>query len=247
MTSKKTGLGDRLWVGGHDLSGDVGSIGTLDGPRGVLDVTGIGQSAVERVPGRSDVRLDFSSWFDDAVGQAHPVLSALPTGNVVILYSNGVSVGAASAGAVVTQIGYGGGRGNDGSLSFGVQGQGSAGVPLEWCQLLTAGEITHASATSSASKDDAAATAQGLAAYLQLGELDSGSVTVSVEHSANDSTWATLVSFTAVADGTEPAAQRITIAGSVDRYLRVTTSGTFSNARLVVAYRRGTAQDDVAY
>ena len=34
---------------------------------------------------------------------------------------------------------------------------------------------------------------------------------------------------------------------SPDRYLRVTTTGTFTNADLVVAYRRGTAQDDVSY
>ncbi|MFQ6027410.1 MAG: hypothetical protein ACE5Q6_07955, partial [Dehalococcoidia bacterium] len=85
MTTKRSGLGDNLWVGGNDLSGDVGSIGTLDGPRQVLDVTSISKSAVERVQSLSDVQLDFSSWFNDAVGQAHPVLSALPTGNVVVL------------------------------------------------------------------------------------------------------------------------------------------------------------------
>ena len=190
MTTKKSGLGDNLWIGGNDLSGDVGSIGTLDAPRQVLDVTSMGKSAMERVQGLSDVQLDFSSWFNDAAGQAHPVLSALPSGNVVVLYSNGTSVGVAAAFATVTQIGYEGSRGNDGGLSHSVQGQGNAGITLEWGELLTAGEITHASATNSASKDDTSGTSNGLAACLHLRELDSGTVTVTIEHSDDDAAWA---------------------------------------------------------
>ena len=65
--------------------------------------------------------------------------------------------------------------------------------------------------------------------------------------SANNSDWADLVSFTAVANGNEPASERVSVTGTVNRYLRVTSTGTFSNAKFIIAYRRGTAQDDPAY
>ena len=49
----------------------------------------------------------------------------------------------------------------------------------------------------------------------------------------------------AVADGAEPTAERVTVSGAVERYLRVTTTGTFTNATFIVTTRRGTSADDV--
>ena len=57
--------------------------------------------------------------------------------------------------------------------------------------------------------------------------------------------WATVLSFSAVADGAEPTAERVTVSGAVERYLRVTTTGTFTNATFIVTTRRGTSEDDV--
>ncbi|NIV28256.1 MAG: hypothetical protein GWN58_01720 [Anaerolineae bacterium] len=44
-----------------------------------------------------------------------------------------------------------------------------------------------------------------------------------------------------------PAAERVTVAGTVDRYLRVTSSGTFTSADFAVMVRRGESVDDEAY
>ena len=51
----------------------------------------------------------------------------------------------------------------------------------------------------------------------------------------------------AVANGAEPASERKTVSGTVNRYLRLTTTGTFVNCIFAVAIRRGEAVDDEAY
>ena len=50
-----------------------------------------------------------------------------------------------------------------------------------------------------------------------------------------------------VASGAEPVAERKTVSGTIDQYLRITTTGTFTNADIAIGYRRGLTGDDVAY
>ena len=124
----------------------------------------------------------------------------------------------------------------------------SNGVAMDWCDLLTDGQVTHASAGSNTSRDDGAATSAGLVAYLEIVDCDSGTPTVVIQQSSDNGSsdaWATVLSFSAVGYASAPTAERVTVSGAVERYLRVTTTGTFSNADFIVATRRGTAQDDV--
>ncbi|MGH6654060.1 MAG: hypothetical protein ACRDVE_02510 [Actinocrinis sp.] len=81
-------------------------------------------------------------------------------------------------------------------------------------------------------------SAWGAQGYLQVTGFAGTSVTVTVEHSADNSAWATLLSFAAVTAA--PNAQRVVVANTttVDRYLRVSTSGTFSSATFAVALAR---------
>ena len=79
-------------------------------------------------------------------------------------------------------------------------------------------------------------------------DCDSGTPTVTIEQSSDNGSgdaWATVLSFTAVGYASAPTAERVTVSGAVERYLRITTTGTFSNLDFVVTTRRGTAQDDV--
>lgn len=245
--AKKSGLGGSFWIGGYDLSGDVSTISNAGSPRQTLEVTGLDKSAIERIMGLSDGNMEIAVWFNDAALQEHVALSTLPTADRLALYAQGGGIGDVAAGIQGKQINYDWTRGVDGSLAGVVQVQGSAGVPLEWMVMLTAGVDVAASSGSVASKDDSASSASGLAAILQVVDIDSGTPTVVLEDSANDSTWATLISFTAVANGAEPTAERKTVAGTVDRYLRVTTTGTFTNLDYALAYRRGATVDDEAY
>ena len=75
-------------------------------------------------------------------------------------------------------------------------------------------------------------------------DIDSGTPTVKIEDSTNNSSWSDLIAFTGIANGNEPTAEYKTVTGTVNRYLRITTTGTFSNADFAVAIQRGTAQDD---
>lgn len=71
-------------------------------------------------------------------------------------------------------------------------------------------------------------TANGAQCYVQVTGFTGTSVTVTVQHAPDNATWSTLAAFTAVTAA--PAWQRVAVAGTVARYLRVITTGTFSSA-----------------
>ena len=244
--AKQTGLTDNFFIDGHDLSGDVTSVDTISGSKATLETPVIESAGMGRLAGHGSGEISFTSWFDDGTNLEHTALAGMPTTDVVVLYTRGVASDSPAAGIVAKQINYDGSKGSDKSLTMNVQCLANA-VPLEWGVLLTAGAITQSSAGSESSKDDSASSSNGIAAYLQMIDINSGTPTITIEHSANNSSWSTLLSFSAVANGNEPAAERVTASGTVNRYLRITSTGTFSNAKFVVAYRRGESVDDTSY
>ena len=246
--AKGSGLAQAFFIGGRDLSGDVGSLSRCGSLRALHDVTGLNQSAIHRVNGLADGVIEFNPWFNDAAAQEHIALRGLPTADVIVLYANRSLVDAAAAGLVAKQMNYDWTRPADGSLAGVVQALAN-GTPLEWGVMLTAGSITHASATSAASKDDAASSANGIVGYLQVVSIATGTPTFVIEESSDNGVgdaWTAKLSFAAVAQASAPTAERLTATGTVERYLRATTTGTFTNAVFAIMYRRGTAQDDVA-
>jgi hypothetical protein len=76
-------------------------------------------------------------------------------------------------------------------------------------------------------------TAFGAQAYLQVTQVTGTSVTVTVQHSPDNSTWSTLAAFAAVSAA--PATQRLAASGTVGRYLRAISTGTFSAASFAVS------------
>jgi hypothetical protein len=147
---------------------------------------------------------------------------------------------------IAKQINYDPTRGQDGQLTFKVDALAN-GFGLEWGVQLTAGQRTDGSATNGASVDllTASPGAFGLQAYLQVFSFTGTSVTVKLQESSDNNVgdpWADVVggAFTAATGRTT---QRIaTAAINVERYLRVVTTGTFSNAVFaVMATRNGTA------
>ena len=244
--AKQAGLAQEFYAGGYDLSGDVGAIQECSCPRVVLEVTAINKSARERVNGLADGKIVFSPWFNDAANQEHAALKGLPTADVLVMYVDAPTVGQPAACLVAKQMSYDWRRGNDGSLAGTVEARGQ-GNALDWLDMLTAGIRTDTAATNGSSKDDAAATTYGIVAHLQAFAFTGTSVTVAIQESSLDGgadPWATKLSFIAVSASRQ--AERKTATGTVERYLRVVTTGTFTSAAFAVAYRRGTAQDDVS-
>ncbi|MES9522466.1 hypothetical protein [Streptomyces capoamus] len=239
--AKTSGLGDALFLTGNDLSGDITAIGNVGGGPATLDVTSIDKSAMERIGGVRDGRLECTSWFDPAT--SHPVLSALPTTDVQAMYCRGTTLGNPAANLVAKQVNYDGTRGNDGSFTFAVSLQGNA-YGLEWGTLLTAGKRTDTAATNGTSVDlTTVSTSFGAQAHLQLFAFTGTDVTIKIQDSADNSTFAdvTGLAFTAIT-GTTPQAQRIATGSTatIRRYVRAitVTTGGFTSCTFAVSFTR---------
>lgn len=239
---KESGLGDRLYVGGFDLSGDIGSLGNIGGGPAVLDVTSINVSAFEKIGGLIDGRFEYSAWLNLDSGRAHSRFSTLPGGSQVLTYGRGATLGAPGAGIVGKQIDYAGKRANDGAMSFDISTQVADGFAVEWGEQGTAGLRTDTAATNGPSLDGLAASAFGLRAYLHVVAFTGTSCTVTVQDSADNATFAA-VSGAVFTAATGITAQRIatTPTAAVRRYLRVVTAGTFTSVTLHVLLVRGAA------
>src|SRR3972149_5179969 len=126
---KESGIGDRLFVGGYDLSGNVGAVNTIADRRARAG------------------EISFSSWFDSATDKEHDALKTLPTTDRTVLYFHGTTVGGPAAGLVGKQVDYSFARGADGSLAATVQALSNA-TALDWGISLTAGKELFASAVA---------------------------------------------------------------------------------------------------
>lgn len=245
--TKQSGLGDALYVGGYNVSGDIGSLSRIGGGPAVLDFTAINASAMERGGGVRDGSMEFTSYFNTSAGQAHSVFSALPTTDVVCTYCRGTSLGNPSAALVAKQVGYDPTRGNDGSLTFQTAMQAN-GYGLQWGVQLTAGTRTDTAATNGTSVDTTASASFGAQAFLQVTAFTGTDVTVKIQDSADNVTFAdvTDLAFTQITSGT-PTAQRITTSSStatIRRYVRavtVTTGGVTSVSFQVTLCKNTTA------
>lgn len=258
--AKQTGLGARAFVQGIDISGEVNAIGSITSTQELLDVTTIDKSATARLPGREDGSIAFNAWFDpgtlplaafppssDALHVPYAWTSAakLPTGQRGVMVQIAVSGTPALSDAVAMLQAR--------QSNFDVQRQpGNAlactatfqadGAGIVWGKALTAGMVTHASAASGTSIDDAAASSAGAIAMVQARPPASGTATPVIQDSADDSSFAAItgMTFTAVANTDAPTAQLVQSSATqaIRRYVRVASTGTFTNFPVAMAYRR---------
>lgn len=231
--TKETGLGDFMSVAGYDLSGDIGALKSIHGGlTGTQNVTGINKRAFERKGLGRDGGFDFTSFWNTDAGAGTTRLKTLPTTDIIATYHHGAVIGNPAASCIAKQIDYNPNRAEDGSLVAEVQTM-SNGYGLEWGDQLTAWQRTDTTATNGSSLDGSASSANGLQAYLHVYSFTGTSVTIKIQESSDNAVgdpFADVVGggFTLV---TGITSQRIATSNalSVERYLRVVTSGTFSN------------------
>jgi hypothetical protein len=228
--TKSSGLGDNFYVGGNDVSGDINSLGKISGTLATLDVTAITESAHERLGGKRDANIQFVSYWNPT--GVHPVLSALPTADVQASYRRSTVLGAPAAEIVAKQVNYDGTRGNDGAYTFACTLDAN-GYGLEWGQQLTAGLRTDTAATNGASIDTGGSLSFGAQAYLQVTAFTGTDVTVKIQDSADNATFADVAGLTFTQTTSAPGTQRIATGNTatIRRYLRavtVTTGGLTS-------------------
>jgi len=243
--AKQAGIGDNLYVAGYDLSGDVGTVQTISSSAPHLDVTGIDKSAHERLFGNADGEISFNSFFNDAAIHEHEALKGLLRTDRIVSYFRGTVQGGWTANMIGKQINYDWVRAADGSLIATVQALAN-GYGLEWGQSLTAGKRTDTTATAPATGTDVAtttgvSTAFGMAAYLQVFSFTGTSATMTIQDSADNSSFlgiTGLSAFTAATGITEQRIETDTLARTIRRYLKVNTTGTFSECTFAVTVVR---------
>ena len=242
---KQSGLGADLLVGGYQIGNDVGQVNNMSCPHTVQDVTGLDKLARETRLLLRDGQIGFTPFFNDATGRAHPVLSALPTTDTITTFlvattpASGPAQGDPAYCLNGKQIDYNGDRATSGELLFSSSMTGN-GYGSEWCEILTDDGVTDSTgAENLGSLDGAASSSFGLQAYLHVLAFTGTSITVTIEDSSDD------ISFAAVTGGaftaaTGVGAERVQTARdeSIDRYLRCALTGTYSAATILVAINR---------
>lgn len=241
---KSHGLGMGAFVDGYDISGDVQSIGRLGGGPTVLETTGIDKYAFERIGGRRDGAVDFVTYFNpdtiaggQAADRAHLVMRSLPLTDRLITVTH-------PSGEAWNLIGKQGGYdptiAADGMLTCAVSAQAN-GYGIEPARLLTAGKVTQGAAGSLPSVDFGTGFAGftfGAQFHLHVFAFTGTSATVTVEQSSDNGgadPWAAVAggAFTA-ATGRTTERLATSRTQTIERYLRVTTSGVFTNLVLAV-------------
>jgi hypothetical protein len=197
------------------------------------------------LPAYGTITLTYGSaptWTWKAEGAEHDVLSSLPRTDTIASYLRGTTLLNPTACINGKQVNYDPTRDASGNLTVKTEVQGNS-YGLEWGKQLTAGLRTDTTATVGTFVDDSGAigAAFGCQAYLQLVEFIGTSVDVKITHCATSGgSYTTLLDFgaqSAVGSFRQAAANGTT----VNRYLEVTTTGTFSLATFAVGWMRNQA------
>lgn len=239
--AKESGIGANLYMDGYDISGDVGSVQQIAMPMGTLGVRGLPSRAEERIIGKADGLINYNAFWNTATGAAFDALKAdLFTGaDRHVMYCHRTTIGSPAAALVSKRAETSWERTAEGALTASFSAMAN-GYGLDWGELLTAGKRTDTSATNGSSLDyGSASTTFGAQFYLQVFSLTGTSVTVTIQDSADNSSFSAITggAFTAA---TGRGAQRIETGRSqtIRRYVRVATTGTFTSAVIAVMMNR---------
>ena len=238
MTGKSSGLGAALWVGGYDVGASTNSLSRINGGNTPIVMTDITQEAMAREGGQRSGGMDIVSYWNPDAGGSHDAYSPLPRTDTVATYvAYTPAIGVPCASCIGKQLNYDGNRTQDGAFLLSTTVE-SNGYGTQWGFLATAGMRTDSAATAAAAvtafdQGSASPGAYGLVMYVHLKEFTGTSVTIKLQESSDNGAdaYADVVGATTGALSSAPQAVRVAT-GSIDveRYLKVVTTGTFSNA-----------------
>lgn len=198
------------------------------------------------VPAFGTISVTYSvapTWAWAGVLAEHNALSTLPIADEVATYFRGAAQGGPAGCVLGKQINYDGTRDNKGALTFQVEVDGD-GFGMEWGIQMTNGLRADTVATQGPSVDNGALSAFGAQAYFNLVAIIGTSVDILVEHSVDNSAFTTLIDFGSQASVTSGRGF-VSNTTTVNRYVRVTTTGTFTYAQFAVMFNRNTIAGQV--
>jgi hypothetical protein len=210
------GKNARVYGNGYDLSGFFSTV-TVSGEAETAEVTTLGNDDKVYIPGLRDATISLEGYYAGAEGEVDDLLTDwlgdVTTWTVVMSPD---SAGALAYCVRAVDTSYEVGAEIGGAVAVSAEGQVTEG--REAARVLVPKTTATETGTGSA-VDNASSSPDGLAAYLHVME-GSGSLVVKVQHSADNSTWVDLATFTTVT--ADNAYQRVAVAGNVNRYLRAT-------------------------
>jgi hypothetical protein len=237
--AKTTGLQTKFYLAGVDMSADVASLTNVGYSQTLADTTNLSVSAMERIPSTLDGNLSISAFFDQSNGHATWVPSgAIPTTDRNAFVGLSTTVAEACLFGAFKQTSYYVSRPDAGSgaITCAIDLAASDGASPSFAVLQTAGLETNAASETYTAVDNAASSALGGRMSVQCTSIGSGSITLSLEDSADDITYVSLASFTAISAA--GSSEIVTISGTIDRYTKLVASGTFTNAVVIVGLSR---------
>lgn len=235
-TGKTNRVHFRLILDEIDLSGDAQAVGSFGSTYTEADVTGWKDGIINFTLGHPNIFIEgFQAVFNNTANTgSHTELSAQEEylATLAIGIRAAPAVGDPCFSAPLLQSSYT----VDGSgpmlVSTTLNGPGQShthtvnSVLKPWGVVLAAGTQLSAT-TNGTSVDNGASSSNGGVAYLHIIASSGGTWSLKVQDSANDITWADLITFSS--DGSAITAEQGTDTGTIDQYLRfqaTRTSGT---------------------
>lgn len=211
-----------------------------------VDTTTFGSANKTYAVGMKDATVAFEGLWDGLTDAVDEVLSAAvgsTTDKVITVGSEGAAIGrrAKLINSIESSYEIKSAVADMVTISAEVQASGTKGG-LDGGVLLAA-QQTVSSVTANTSVDNAASSANGGVAHLHVtSNSRNGAATIKVQHSANNSTWADLVVFTATTSSTTTS-QRVEVAAgtTVNRYIRANVSaiaGSTGSVTITVGFAR---------
>lgn len=184
------------------------------------ETTTFGNSAKTYIIGLKDGTMSVSGMFDGAEGAVDEVISTSlgsATAGYTTIAPEGLTIGKASYSCQARKTSYevSSPVGDVVSTSMSIQADGGIdrGVLLGAATAVT-------STGEGAGQDGGAASSDGAAGYLHVtANTRDGSSTFKVQHSADNVTYADLITFTAVGSSTTTS-EKVEVTGTVNRYVR---------------------------
>lgn len=223
-------------VGGYSLMGLTKEIPQGGDVESLFEEThALGDSWVEQTPtGLKKGTFSQTAWYDDDTLQTNEAfVGNTSSSRVICVGHEGNTIGKrfiGLAGAFANKFSRLLSRGalHYCNVGYTVSGQVEQGIILQELEQKTTTDWN----TDSESVDNAASSANGGAGYLQVTEQAAGVTGFigKIRHSPDDAVYADLITFSNVT--TEPAAERVTVSGTVDRHLLfagdITGTGTIT-------------------
>ena len=212
------GKSSMVLFGGVNLSGFLNQMSTSNMVE-TAETTTFGNDAKTYIVGLKDGSMSLSGMFDGALLASDATLSAVigNSANNVVTFAPSPVFGAVAFSAEAIETSYEVSSPVSDVVAANAEVQADGGI--DRCLLLAALSAVTTTSTGT-SIDNTASTSSGGVGYLHVTANDrtAGSV-FKVQHSADNSTFADLITFTTVATSTTQA-EKIEVAGTVNRYVR---------------------------